>query len=154
MKVNLSDVFDGLAKLRRAAQDQTPLFNALKKPMKDDQRNHQKLKMGPDGPWAPRKESTNNRGRFARRGSSGRVVRKRIAANQLGKLSTSVTFAPAARRITAVSKIPWSQIHQEGGKVGRGAVLPARPFLWMSVEFLNLAMKQIGDRVIASYGVK
>ena len=154
MKVNLADVVDGLAKLRRAAQDQSPLFRALKRPMKDDQLNHQKLKMGPDGPWPARTKLTKARGKFARRGASGVTTRKRIASNVLGKLSTSISFALSARNIVATSKIPWSMAHQEGGKVGRGSILPARPFMWMSEEFLKLATDQIGNRLLLSFGAK
>ena len=154
MKINIADVLDGLAKLDRAARDQSPLFRALKRPMKDDQRNHQKLKMGPDGPWPARSKLTKERGRFKRKGASGVTTRKRLAPNLLGKLSTSISLASSARNVIAASKIPWSMVHQEGGKVGRGSVLPARPFMWMSEDFLKLATDQIGDRLLTQYGAK
>ena len=50
------------------------------------------------------------------------------------------------------SRVPWSGIHQDGGTAGRGSRIPARPFLWMSEEFLRLATDRIGNRLVVAYG--
>ena len=42
--------------------------------------------------------------------------------------------------LTRSSDIPWAGIHNEGGKVGRGAEIPARPFLfWDEDDMTKLA---------------
>ena len=53
--------------------------------------------------------------------------------------------------LAAVSKIAWAAAHQEGGTVGRGAKLPARPFMWMSQWFVSLALRKLGEHLERSW---
>lgn len=148
----MNDVFNGLKQLEQVTRDLSPLYRALKKPLKNDQTNHQRTRTGPDGAWAPRSASTTARGRSARKGAKGKVVRKRIAGNLLGKLPRAVKYEATGNFVRGTSRVAWGLVHQEGGKAGRGSVIPARPFLWMSDTFLDLASNEVGDRLIVKYG--
>lgn len=99
---------------------------ALRKPVREDQRNHARAQEGPDGAWPARK-------------SGGR---RRI----LGRLPGAIRMEVRGPVIAAVSKVAWSGAHQDGPtRVGRGAVVPARQFLWLSAEVLALAERSLLD---------
>ncbi len=38
--------------------------------------------------------------------------------------------------MVARAKVAWAWVHQHGGRVGRGATIPAREFLYFSEEFV------------------
>lgn len=52
----------------------------------------------------------------------------------LGKLGNSLKAQGTKTEAIAESRIPWSQVHNEGGTVGHGAQVPARPFLLLTAE--------------------
>lgn len=149
LNVDDADVRAGLAKLRLRGKSMRPVFLKLKKPFREDVKAHQKDRRGPDGPWAPRAESSKRRDRNAKTQKNGKSVRKfkrRRKGRLLGKLPTSgVSFKSGGDSISGASKIPWASVHQYGGTVGRGSVIPARPFLFFSETFLDRAEHEIGD---------
>ncbi|MGL5361487.1 MAG: phage virion morphogenesis protein [Bosea sp. (in: a-proteobacteria)] len=126
-KVDLSDVERGLSALYERGQSARGALDYLRRPARRDQIDHGRKQSGPDGRW-PRRV----RGR-------GRPNRRRL----LGRL-TSATFTKVSRSaLTLESRVKWSQIHQQGGKAGRGARIPERRFLWWSNELLTEAQRQI-----------
>lgn len=141
--VDMGDVEKGLAAAERRAHALGPAFRELKKPMREDQRDHGKRQRGPFGTWARRKAST-----LAFYRSHGR---KRIP-RPLGKLSTAITYKATAFGVFAESRAKWSAVHQEGGTVGRGVRLRARPFLWMSTKLLNVAEQVIERSILSAFG--
>ncbi|MDQ3153634.1 MAG: hypothetical protein M3R63_18610 [Actinomycetota bacterium] len=158
VKVDLADVEAGLRELGRAGKTLSPAFRKLKGPMRLDQRTHAKAEMGPDGKWAPRASSTaadiagrrrgareanrlaKGRGETARRKSPGR-------GKILGRIPSAIVVRSGPGIVEVISRVAYSGVHQEGGKVGRGAVLPARPFLWMSESFIQAAMETFGEHL-------
>ena len=123
-------------------------FGELKRPLKADQRDHAKKRTGPESLWAPRAPST--------LALAGRKIGgwHRRARRPMGKLPTGVRYRADATGIRGVSMIRWSAVHMDGGTVGRGSRLPARPFLWISDEMLTTAENTIGAAVVAAYGGK
>lgn len=103
----------------------------LKKPLRADQRDHARQQEGPDGKWPKRKLGG----------------RRRV----LGKLPAAIKVTARGSMVSAVSRASWSGAHQDGAVVGRGARLPARPFLWLSNELLELAHDVAVDRVMRVY---
>lgn len=100
---------------------------ALRQPVRTDQRNHARAQEGPDGAWPARKSGSR---------------RRRI----LGRLPGAIRMEVRGATIAAVSKVAWSGAHQDGPtRVGRGAVVPARQFLWISDELLALAERSLVD---------
>lgn len=99
---------------------------SLRGPVKVDQQNHARAKEGPDGPWKPRKLGG----------------RRKVLGRLPGAIRVTVTGATVA----AVSKVSWSGAHQDGPtRVGHGAVVPERQFLWLSPDVLALAEYSLID---------
>ena len=139
--VDIGDVDRGLDAMQRRAHLLGFAFRALKKPMREDQRDHAKAKEGPDGAWPARKVL----------GSSPRKGRRRRARRLLGKLPNAIIVAAESDRIIARSRASWSAVHQDGGRAGHGAVIPRRQFLWISDELMNKAVEVIGEYVIGGW---
>lgn len=121
----------------RRGSNLVPVFRRLKPLMIADQKENFKRQQGPAGRWDRKAASTR-----ARRG--GRKL--------LGKLSTAFDVTFDRTEIRAQSKVPWSGVHQEGGKVGNNATVPARVHHWMSIEFLRFAEREIGKHVFGKFG--
>lgn len=142
-QVDLSEVDRGIDAMTAAARNLGPAFKEAKKPVRKDQRDHAKSRQGPNGPWAPKSPLTRAREALAakRRGKRPRVRRL------LGRLPGAIAVESNRVRVVARSKAWWSGVQQDGGTVGRGARLPARPFLWAS-DALKEVIKVIFERHI------
>lgn len=150
-KVDDRDVRRGLLGLKRRGKNMRSVFVRLKKPFRDDIRGFQKRRMGPDGAWAPRAASTKERDKGAKTvggkkgGKKGKRFRRRRKRDLLGVLPKAVSIKTLNKGFRAEAKVPWASVHHDGGTVGNGAVLPARPFLFFSESFLDLAEREIGN---------
>lgn len=127
-----------------ARVDLKPAFKQLKKPLRLDQRDHAKQKRGPESAWAPRAESTIARALRGRHGS------KKL----LGRLPTAVSYIATALSVRGVSRAPWSAAHAKGERVGHGAKLPPREFLWISDAMLTTATSTLADALARAFGGK
>jgi hypothetical protein len=110
-QVDLRDVekgIDAMANPRAVAKG----LRDIKKPLRDDQRDHAKKNEGPDGRWAPRTTKS----------------RKRL----LGRLPSAVKVIMTSTSVSVRSSVRWSGAHQDGDVVGHGVRLPPRTFLWVS----------------------
>lgn len=143
--VDLGDVEQGLDAAKRRAHALGPAFKELKAPMRADQKDHGKRQRGPFGTWARRSPKTLE---FYREHGKHRVPRP------LGRLSTAVTYTATKFGVFAESRAKWSESQQDGGIVGRGVRLRARPFLWMATKFLQLAEDVIDRHILNGFGGK
>lgn len=143
--VDIGDVEKGLDAMLKRAHQLEPAFEEIKEEMKADQKDHRENEAGPDGRWAARKASTIA---DAKAHHKGRLVPRKI----LGKLPTAVTYKALPLGVFGESRIKWSEAQQEGGPVGRGAVLPARPFLWISDQLMARSTAIIERKLTASFG--
>jgi hypothetical protein len=126
--IDLGDVQKGFDEMTRKTV-LLPVMQALKAPLRADQKDHAKAKSGPDAPWAPRAQSTID----ARRG------KRKLPRKLLGKLPTAVSYKATYNAVVGESRVPWSRVQAEGGIVGHGARLPAREFLWISDGLVHKA---------------
>ena len=140
--MDLGDVDKGLDALGRKSVLAAAMKD-LKKPMKLDQREHAKAKSGPEGSWAPRAAST--LASYAR-------SKKKLPKKLLGRLPTAVGYRATLYSVIAESRVAWSASQQDGGTVGRGARLPARPFLWISDKLMVEAEEVLTNKLLAAYG--
>jgi hypothetical protein len=140
--VDISDVEKGLDAASSASRQLGPAFKAIKKPMREDQRDHGKRQRGPFGSWARRSPRTL---------AFYRSHHKRVP-RPLGRLSTAVAYKANSLGVTGESRAKWSDAQQSGGVVGRGVHLRARPFLWLSTKLLGIAEDIIERRILAAYG--
>lgn len=139
--VDIGKVEEGFDAMERRAGMLGDAFRQLKKPMRADQRSHSKQKEGPDGAWPARK----------RLGSGTKKARRRNARKLLGRLPNAIVVKSYRSAVVAQSRASWSSVHQEGGRVGRGAVVPRRQFLWISDELLKTAADVVGEHVVEAF---
>lgn len=146
------DVIRGLAAMKRAGSNLQPVFRELGKPLRQDLKERGRSKMGEDGPWAPRAPATverDKRGKTVKRkGGKSRTFKRRRKRHLLGKLPTSVSTRSSRKQLLGQSRIPFSGAHQDGERVGRGVVLPARSHVYFSDKILDRAEVEIIDYVI------
>ncbi len=151
--VDIRDADEGLAAMEHVRL--APVFKELGKPLRDDQRDHAKKQEGPEGSWPKRSAHTAARiasaRRSARRKKDRTAKKRRLPRKILGRLPTAISMKTSASGVVIESKVAWSGIHQEGGTAGRGARIPARPFLWISERFLDLAAEKLAKAGVRAF---
>lgn len=133
LDLDLRELDKEFRKFNRRSRNLRPAFAKLAPFMEADQREHARLKEGPDGAWEDRAGSTK-----ARHGRRSRI---------LGRVASSFSVEFDRRELVSQSNVPFSLVHQKGGRVGNGAVLPSRVHRWMSNQFLNIAGPMIARHV-------
>lgn len=141
--IDIRDVEKGLGAMERRAKALGPAFRDLKKPLRADQKDHGKRQRGPFGTWARRSPATLE---FYRSHGRKRVPRP------LGRLIAAVKYTSTPYSVAGESRSGWSEAQQDGGVVGRGVRLKARPFLWLSRKLLELAEETFERTILAAYG--
>lgn len=142
---DFGDVDQGIAAMERRTHALGPAFRELKKPMRDDQRDHGKKQRGPFAQWARRSPRTLE---FYR--DHGR----KRAPRPLGRLLSAVKYTATAYGVVGESRVAWSKVHMDGGVVGRGVKLKARPFLWLSRKLLDIAERVLERSLTDAFGGK
>jgi phage gpG-like protein len=145
----------GMDKARKSIRK---VMRDLREPLRDDLKAHADKERGPDGKWPGRSAKTEQRDRKRttvyrekrRRGRSGplqetRSPRKAIAL--LGKLPEITVSRTRLATLIASNAVPWSGVHNEGGTVGHGSVIPQREFVFLSDPFLGIAAEKITEFV-------
>lgn len=151
LELDARPVLAGFDDMRRASRELGSVFREIRPVMRADQKDHASKAAGPDGKWAPRAASTLGRmSRGSRRFKGTR--RRKLSRRPLGRLVTAVTYSASKAGVFATSRVAWSNVHQEGGRVGRGARLPARPFLWISDSLADTAARAIAEHVAGAMG--
>lgn len=148
------DVSDTLEGLRGISYGQFKRFHRLDKPMREDQKQHGRLKEDSDNKaWPARRQAI--RQRAGRR--KGKPIRPKGRARRLlGRLAAPGSWRKLQSRYSIVfqSRASYSEAHQDGARIGNGATLPAREFLYASDRFLDFAAEWLGDGVVYSFGGK
>lgn len=121
--VRIGGVLMAFSYLTRTDFRQT--FLRLRKPMHWDQMDHKARQRGPTSPWQQLAPST-----LAKYAKLGKRRNRRILAKLPNARQTEVT----SKALIMKSRVRrWSNAHQDGPtRVGRGARLPQRQFLWIS----------------------
>lgn len=123
----------------------------IRRRLVEDQADHAARERGPEGTWAPRAPATRERKRIFRKTSKskGAIKATYFAANGvLGALPELLQVRATGFSVYARSPIRWAPSHQFGDTVGRGSVIPARPFVYVSVELAEWVERAIGAFVI------
>lgn len=160
--VDLTEVDTALADVDVRSKRMAPAFRELRAPMRRDQAAHAKQQEGPNGAWPPRSPLTEarRRARNRRRRVTKAMITIGIASNKkkrstpkriLGRLPRAVVYTIGDLFLRATSRVPWSGAHQDGGRVGRGVKLPARPFLWLSDVLINATKDVLGKYVLKGW---
>lgn len=150
IEVDPREVFAGFDRMAKQSRTLGRAFQLIKPEMRADQKDHASHQAGPDGPWPARASSTSAKHARSGRRYLGRRRRKRTA-RPLGRLLTTVSYMASNAGVFGTSPITWSGVHQQGGKVGRGAVVPARPFLWLSDRLVGRATTLLERTLVRSF---
>jgi phage gpG-like protein len=168
MEVDISDVTRGLNLMHLKAADLRPVFKDLRAVLKEEIAEHFEKNEGPEGPWEPRsrayveKMTAKPRARSGWSKKKGRMVfgttrRRRKGSKwesrQLGRFRSvgAYQFHVEPQQLTMNAKGPWAGIHQFGGTAGKGANIPARPFLWVSDRFVDTFRRSLERHVLSGW---
>jgi phage gpG-like protein len=85
---------------------------------------------------------------------AGRVGRAEARASEkvLGKIASSFRSTIKSGTLTVESKIPWAGIQNEGGRAGHGAVIPARPFIFLEAQDVDVLREILVNRMLVALG--
>ncbi len=148
------EVVAGLNMMRKRGADLRPWSRKLKKPFRRSLIDAARAGQSPTGEhWRKRSARTADRDRRGKsvvvkkpgKGRSGpvrrRIQKRRKKTRILGRLPTMLRMQSQRLSFVAVNRVQWAIAHHEGGRVGRGSVLPPRPFMEFSNKFLDLSDK-------------
>jgi phage gpG-like protein len=132
IKMDLRSLDAGIKDAVKNGRNLSPVFRDLLPLMKADQKVHFRSSESPDGSWRARAQST---------------VKSHGKRPILGKLRSAFTVEFGPKFIRALSKVKWSGVHQEGGTAGYGARIPQRTHLWLSDDFVDLAIDRMNAMI-------
>jgi phage gpG-like protein len=156
--VDISDVLSGMGALRARGRDLRPVLRNIREALKADVADHFGRNEGSEGAWAPYAPSTlaralAGRGMHRKRGKRAGLPTKkgeRWIGNQLGRLKFPSAHKITMRRdsLAMTAKTGWAGVHQFGGIVGKGSIIPAREFMWASEGLQRAFQGAITDHLM------
>lgn len=162
VKWKTREVTDAIRRMRAHRGSFAPVYRELKRPLRADLSLHAQRERSESGKWPHRAPATGERyerrvgqSQRVRGGGAGPRRRKLIRRRSkkiLGRLPAATTFRATHGALQAISKVPWSAVHNEGGRVGRGARVPARPYLFISDRFAGYAVERMAEFVVREFG--
>ena len=157
--VELRDVENGLRRMQLAGYDLRPVFRAVRRDLRADQRQHAREQRGPDGKWRgldPDTLKKRTRQGTGRRHRGKMKRRRRKFGPLLGKLPRVFTISYTRSMIGGYARPKWSGAHQPRSgagstRVGRGATLPNRTYLWASTGLLVAVSRKAVDYLTGAW---
>lgn len=141
--IDIGDVEKGLSAMSKRAKSLGSAFDEIKVAMKADQKDHREQQSGPEGSWQGRAMSTI---------AAAKRHHRRLPRKILGKLPTAVSYKALPYGAFGESRVKWSLSQQDGGRVGHGAKLPERAFLWLSDKLLDFAANVVTKSLESAWG--
>lgn len=133
----------------RKAKNMTRVMRELKPLLKQDQQINTRMRIGPDNTRFDRRSAaTRARNRWKRKGKRQR----KGPMVDFRRLSGALQLGYGRDFVVARSRVPWSSVHQTGGRVGNGTVLPERPYLYVSEKLQRIAAAKIKRHIRRSWG--
>lgn len=160
--VELRDVENGLRRMQLAGYDLRPVFRAVRRDVRADQRQHQREGAGPDGKWKPLDPDTlrkRTRQGTGRRHKGKMKRRRRKFGPVLRNLPRAFTISYSRSWIRGDARPKWSGAHQPKSgagatRVGRGATVPNRTYLWASTGLLQIVARKAVDYMTGAWEKK
>jgi hypothetical protein len=149
----VEDRFTGttLEEISRRSKQLAQVFQRLREPLKKDQADHADKEEGPEGSWPARKPTERRRVSLlvSKKRKKGKVeTTVTEIKGLLGALPEVLQIRASRFQVWARSPVRWASAQFHGGRVGRGSLLPPRPFVWVSPELAAHAAKMIADFAI------
>jgi phage gpG-like protein len=147
--------------MERAGENPKKVWRVVKKPMRDDQKEHMRAAEDSKGAkWKPLASSTVER-RLSKGGRAGKHTKrgklKKSAAKKLGKLLGNKLVSGSKFKVSRRSikltqtKVKWAGIHQHGGRAGRGNQIPKREFFYISDDLLAKTARHIARHIATAF---
>jgi len=165
LRVDFKDakVRRGLELMEGRRKSLVRVFRKLRPVLRDELRAAADGQSSPEGSWPRRARSTEDKVEkrasthtFTRKHKKPKIGPRRVETSTrkmtglLGKLPETVATRTRGGMFAALigeSKIEWAGVHNAGGVVGRGSVIPARPFVFLSPAFKQRAAIDISKFV-------
>jgi len=151
--VDLRSLDKAIKRAARAGADLRPVWRELRRPLRKDQGAHIKEQKGPQGSsWPGLAASTKTKrlgalsraGKaFTKKGALRKAAKRKIGRVLSRRLVSGARIRAKPKEIKITSIVKWAGVHQEGGRVGRGSQIPARPFMWISDELLAITKREM-----------
>lgn len=133
-----------LDRLQRAGKNLRPVFTKARKALRKDIAEHADREEGPTGRWQRLSAWTvlKLQARAGRQGTKRRSHKigpvRPPGGRILRRLPKAFKITTGADFIRATSRVTWSGVHWEGGRAGRGAVIPKRDWMWVSDRMVQI----------------
>lgn len=160
VKGDLRSIKKAMRTMERAGENPKKVWRVLRKPLRKDQKEHMRAaEDSKGGKWKPLASSTIER-RLSKGGRAGKFTKrgklKKKAQRGLSKLLSQKLVSGAKVKITRsaiviTSKVPWAGVHQHGGRVGRGSMLPAREFFYVGDGLIKQTARALAKHIADAY---
>lgn len=85
-------------------------------------------------------------------GKRRRKTRSALSRHRLlGRLPTSITAKLSRSMLQVYSRVPWAGVHNVGGSAGKGSNIPARTFLTLKDEDMDVLEQMLMDRAMLAF---
>lgn len=85
-------------------------------------------------------------------GKRRRKTRSALSRHRLlGRLPTSITAKLSRSMLQVYSRVPWAGVHNVGGPAGKGSEIPARTFLTLKDEDMDVLEQMLMDRAMLAF---
>lgn len=160
--VDLRKIDKAIKRAEKAGVDLRPAFRKLRKPLRKDQGEHMRAMEGPRGKWQAVSAATREKrmrvggraGKFTKKGKLRKPAQRRLGRILSKRLLTKAKIRVRPTIISITSQVKWAGIHQKGGRVGRGARVPKRPFMWISDELGRRAVGEFREHLAKAFNGK
>ncbi len=159
LEVDLRQLDKAMTRANKAGIDLRPAFRKLRTPLRKDQKDHMRAQSGPTGKWPSLSTATREkrmkmggrRGALTKKGKRRKSSKRKLNFMLTSKLLKGAKIKPRQREIRITSKVKWSGAHQEGARVGRGANLPEREFMWISDPLFLQAQRLFAKHLASAF---
>ena len=159
IEVDLRKLDKAFKRAEKAGVDLRPAFRKLRTPLRKDQKDHMRAQSGPDGKWPSLSTATREkrlkmggrRGALTKKGKLRKSAKRKLNFMLSSKLLKGAKIKVRPNQISITSKVSWSGAHQEGARVGRGANLPEREFMWISDPLFLQAIRRFAKHLASAF---
>lgn len=159
IEVDLRALDKAMKRAEKAGVDLRPAFRKLRTPLRKDQKDHMRAQSGPGGKWPGLSTATREkrlkmggrRGALTKKGKLRKSAQRKLNFMLSSKLLKGAKIKVRPNQISETSKVKWSGAQQEGGRVGRGATLPEREFMWISDPLFALALRRFAKHLATAF---
>ncbi len=159
IEIDLRGLDKAMKRAEKAGVDLRPAFRKLRTPLRKDQKDHMRAQSGPGGRWPSLSTATREkrlkmggrRGARTKKGKLRKSAKRKLNFMLTSKLLKGAKIKARQQEIRITSKVPWSGAHQEGARVGRGANLPEREFMWISDPLFLQAQRKFAKHLASAF---